>query len=88
MAIRISGLATFAAGAAAGAVAVATYPKWKDKVTPLVGAALAGAADAARQAAEAASQAAANVTDVTPDAPQGPTIFRADAPATPAATVA
>lgn len=46
-------VAAFAAGAAVGAMACVTYPRWKDKVRPALLAALAGASDAI-QAANAA----------------------------------
>jgi hypothetical protein len=55
-------LLTFTGGLAAGAVAYATYPKWKHKVAPIVSSVVEGASAAFRdaQAASAATAAGAN----------------------------
>ena len=55
MAVRGSNLVAFGVGLAAGAVAYATYPRWKHKVEPLIAALAAGAA-AAFHDAQAASE--------------------------------
>jgi hypothetical protein len=44
--ISKSDLLVFSTGIAVGAVALKTYPKWKDKIAPLVAGAVAGARDA------------------------------------------
>jgi hypothetical protein len=56
MALSRSTVFAFAAGAAAGAVAYATYPRWKDKVAPLISAIISGAAAAAQDAQAASAQ--------------------------------
>jgi hypothetical protein len=46
MPISKSDVLVFSTGIAVGAVAFKTYPKWKDKIAPLVAGAVAGARDA------------------------------------------
>jgi hypothetical protein len=55
MPVTRSDLLFFFGGLAAGATAYATYPKWKDKVSPLISGAMAGVA-AAYQDASAATE--------------------------------
>jgi hypothetical protein len=43
--ITRSDLLVFSAGLAAGALAYATYPKWKEKLGPMISGAMAGAGD-------------------------------------------
>jgi hypothetical protein len=57
----------FLGGVAAGAAAIATYPKWKDKVNPLISGALAGVAAAYKDASAAANEAAEDTYYETPD---------------------
>jgi hypothetical protein len=56
MAVTVSNVLAFTAGVAAGAVACATYPRWKHKVEPLISAILAGAASATQDAATASER--------------------------------
>jgi hypothetical protein len=51
-----SNLLAFGAGLAAGAVACATYPRWKARVAPLATAVVAGASAAFRDAQAAARE--------------------------------
>jgi hypothetical protein len=53
MPVTRSDLLIFFGGLAAGATAYATYPKWKDKVSPLISGAMAGVAAAYRDASAA-----------------------------------
>ena len=66
MPITRSDVAVFSTGIALGAVAYATYPKWKDKVAPLISAVMAGAAAAYHDANSRATEGGdgATVTDL------------------------
>jgi hypothetical protein len=62
MPITRSDVAMFTTGVAVGAIAIATYPRWKDRVAPLIATGLAGVAaayeDAKARAAEASGSSA------------------------------
>jgi hypothetical protein len=68
MPITRSDVALFSTGIAVGVVAAATYPKWKDKVAPLLSAVMAGAAAAYQDASSQFAQAGDGATVVEPAA--------------------
>ncbi len=57
MSVSRSNVLAFASGVAAGAAALATYPRWKHKVAPLVSAVVSGAAAAAQDVKSATTSA-------------------------------
>jgi hypothetical protein len=63
MAITRSDLFVFSAGLAAGAVACATYPKWKAKLEPMLAGVIAGAGAAFAEAKQAADRATSDPAD-------------------------
>jgi hypothetical protein len=71
VAITKSDLLVFSAGLAVGAVAYATYPKWKDKLAPLISGALAGAGAAFRDACPDAEESSADGVDLVPETASG-----------------
>ena len=71
MPVTRSDLMIFLGGAAAGAAAIATYPRWKDKVDPLLSSALAGVAAAYREASTAAGEAAEASSDASDESQPG-----------------
>lgn len=74
MPVTRSELVFFGAGLAAGAVAYATYPRWKSRVEPLVSAVVAGAAAAFKDAQAANEQASESGGPGTESAPTGPDV--------------